>query len=120
MWYSEDIVGYAVEISMELKKDGTRPLRPLPSEQEAEGTKSQNAEPNKPLTGATENAAPDKSKNMADLIADIERRRVSAIVSKTSEISPRVNIDVQPWRVIFEAVAPGSKVLGVDVQDVAV
>ena len=105
---------------MGLKTDGTRPLRPLPPEHEPEGIKSQNVEPNKPVTGVSENPAVDKTRTMTDLLANIERRRASAANSKTSQITPPVNTDVQPWRVIFEAVAPGSKVLGVDVQDVAV
>jgi len=105
---------------MGLKTDGTRPLRPLPPEHDPEGANSQKVEPNKPVTAASENRALDKSKNMADLLADIERRRVAATNSKPLQTLPPVNVDVQPWRVIFEAVAPGSKVLGVDVQDVAV
>jgi FHA domain-containing protein len=105
---------------MGLRSDGTRPLRPIPPEDDADGAISQNNEQSEPMSAADKGAAFGKGGDVADLLAEIERRSKADTDNRSLRMTPRVNTDAQPWRVIFEAISPESKLLGVDVQDVAV
>lgn len=106
-------------------EEGTRPLRSKPGDDNDYET-TQDAELSDRIREFMEEPRTESSPSAAEILAQLQQQTQIDLKDKddaTTEqlrMVPKLATDIQPWRVIFQVMSHDAKVVGVDVQDVAV
>jgi hypothetical protein len=102
---------------------GTRPLPRPEEDHEAHNNSAQQAD-NASINAPEDHADMQQEASIDDILEQIRQRNYAGVeqlaTRREQRMLPRLATDVQPWRVIFQTIGSGPKVLGVDVSDVAV